>query len=121
MKRAADIIYECLKKKKMTQTQLAAELGEDVRCINQQLKRYDDLKVGRFADLLEHIGYHIEIVDDGVKKVSAITGDKLENSAEENAFYTVCGDLYIGVKSSKTGLAIEEFSDFDKCREWLKG
>ena len=121
MKRAADIIYECMKEKKITQTQLATELDEDVRAINQQLKRYGDLKVSRFADLLEHMGYRIEIVDSGVKKVSAITRDKLEDDACECAFYTVYGDSYIGVKNSSSGLAIEEFSDFDKCKEWLEG
>lgn len=44
MAKVIELIKESMKEKKMTQTELAKSLGEDVRVINQQLNRQQDLK-----------------------------------------------------------------------------
>lgn len=62
MNKAAKTIIDCLERKKMTQRQLAKMMGEDVRNLNQQLNRQKDMKVERFEEVLEHIGYKMEIV-----------------------------------------------------------
>ena len=70
MNKAAKTIIDCLERKKMTQRQLAKMMGEDVRNLNQQLNRQKDMKVERFEDVLEHIGYKMEIVgSNGIQKV----------------------------------------------------
>lgn len=63
MDRAADIVYSCLKEKKLTQKELAKRMGEDSRKINQQLKVANDMKFGRFVDVLDNIGYEVKIVE----------------------------------------------------------
>ena len=65
MKKAASAILSCLEEKKMSQRQLAARMGEDVRHLNQQLNRQSDMKVERFTDVLDHIGYRVEVVENG--------------------------------------------------------
>ena len=70
MAKVIELIKESMKEKKMTQTELAKSLGEDVRVINQQLNRQQDLKAERFLEVMEHIGYRVEMVDnDGIRKV----------------------------------------------------
>ena len=44
MKKASEIVLDCLEEKKLSQRQLAARMGEDVRYLNQQLKRQNDMK-----------------------------------------------------------------------------
>ena len=63
MKKAAEIVKKCLKNKKITQRALAERLKEDPRLISQQLRRDKDMKMERFFDVLEHIGYGVEIVE----------------------------------------------------------
>ena len=42
---AARAIIKCLENENMTQSQLAVLLGEDVRGVNQQIRRQHDMKV----------------------------------------------------------------------------
>lgn len=71
MAKVIELIKESMKEKKMTQTELAKSLGEDVRVINQQLNRQQDLKAERFLEVMEHIGYRVEMVDnDGMSELT---------------------------------------------------
>ena len=98
-KKASEIIRSCLKEKKMTQKQIAAEMGEDVRSLNQQLKRYSDMKVERFTDVLERIGYRVEVVDNnGVRKISAeMACEILEKGTPHGLYYVETDEGYVGI------------------------
>ena len=62
MKKASEIVLDCLEEKKLSQRQLAARMGEDVRYLNQQLKRQNDMKVGRFSNVLEHADIELRLL-----------------------------------------------------------
>lgn len=121
MKKASEVIMDCLKAKGMSQRGLAREMGEDVRLLNQQLNRQNDMKVERFADVLEHIGYHLEVVDNETfRKATLEFADSIvESGSPKGLFYAKVGDGYIGIDSTHDEMFVEEFSDFDNCRKWL--
>lgn len=63
MGKASKIIKECLKEQNMSQHELAEKLNEKPQYINQQLNRSSDMKVERFVDVLDKIGYQVEVTE----------------------------------------------------------
>ena len=122
MKRAADTIISCLKEKNMSQTQLAESLGEDRRHLNQQLHRQNDMKVERFIEVLDHIGYRVEIVEnDGIRKVSSEYANQIiETRKPEGKFWLIDGEKYIGIDNEDGQAWVDEFSSKEECFAWLK-
>lgn len=122
MKRAADAISRCLEAKKMTQTQLAASLGEDVRLLNQQLHRRNDMKVERFIELLEHIGFRLEIVEnDGIRKVIKDDLDALVTARQaEGLFWAEDGEEFKGAVVTAEKAVIQPFESKEECFYWLR-
>lgn len=122
MKKAADVILECLVKKKMTQTHVSKCMGIDRRLLNQQLKRQNDMKVERFNELLEYIGYHLEIVDNGdIRKVCKEYADEIINTGKpEGLFWTSNGDEYTAIDSTGSEVFSESFRSKDECFKWFR-
>ena len=123
MKKAAEAISNCLEKKGMSQRQLAAYMGEDVRILNQQLNRRNDMKVERFIDVLEHIGFRVEIVEnDGIRKVSGEYAHTIITSREpQGRFWTHEGEVYTGIDNTGGEAYCEDFASKEECFKWLKG
>ena len=122
MARTIEMVKRCLKEKKMTQTELAMSLGEDVRTINQQLNRQKDLKAERFFEVMEHIGYMVELVDnEGIRKVSNGMIDAIQCGAVKgNMFYTEKEDgSVIGIYSKAECFEVKEFGKREDCFDWL--
>ena len=122
MAKVIDLVLECMKEKKMTQTELAKSLGEDVRVINQQLNRQKDLKAERFLEIMEHIGYRVEMVDnEGIRKVCEdMIGSIQAGAIKGNMFYSEKGDgTIIGIRSNGEGFEVEEFGNKADCFGWL--
>lgn len=123
MKKAAETILRCLEEKKMSQSQLARCIGEDVRHLNQQLCRQNDMKVERFVEVLEHIGYRVEIVEnDGIRKISPDYASKLiETSSLQGRFWYESNNGYTGIDTVDGTAIVEEFVDKEDCMKWLRG
>ena len=121
MKKASEMILSCLAERKMSQRQLAACMNEDVRHLNQQLVRANDMKVERFIDVLEHLGYRVEIVDnDGIRKVSPEYANQIIESREpKGQFWTEENGKFIGIDNSDGDAWCEEFSSKERCFAWL--
>lgn len=122
MAKVIDLVLECMKEKKMTQTELAKSLGEDVRVINQQLNRQKDLKAERFLEIMEHIGYRVEMVDnEGIRKVCEdMIGSIQAGAIKGNMFYAEKGDgTIIGIRSNGEEFEVEEFGNKADCFGWL--
>ena len=121
MSRAADMILRCLDEKNMSQKQLADSIGEDVRNLNQQLNRQKDMKVERFVEVLDHIGYRVEVVEnDEVKKACMEYAAKvIENGEPKGLFFAEKGDGYIGIDSSGESVEYKEFAQKEECMQWL--
>lgn len=120
--KASEIITKCLKKKNLSQSKLATMMGEDVRGLNQQLHRQKDIKVTRFSDVLEHVGYRLEIVDnDGIQRVCHDFAKQIiETKTPMGYFYTFDGCIYIGINNGIGEAQTKEFSCYDDCIKWLK-
>lgn len=121
MKKAAEAILECLAERKMSQRQLATCMGEDVRHLNQQLVRANDMKVERFTDVLEHLGYRVEIVDTGgVRKVSPEFAKKIiETKGPKGLFWTENDGVFTGIDNNDGDTIHKEFSNKEDCMAWL--
>lgn len=122
MARVIELVQECMKEKKMTQKELAKSLGEDVRVINQQLNRQKDLKAERFLEVMEHIGYRVEMVDnDGIRKVCEDMLDDIKaGNANGDKFYIQKDDgRIIGIKTTGGEADVEEFWNKAECFDWL--
>lgn len=122
MAKVIELIKESMKEKKMTQTELAKSLGEDVRVINQQLNRQQDLKAERFLEVMEHIGYRVEMVDnDGIRKVCEDMLDDIKaGKANGDKFYIQKDDgSIIGIKTTGEEPEVEEFWNKAECFDWL--
>lgn len=122
MAKLIELVLGCMKEKKITQTELAKSLGEDVRVINQQLNRQQDLKAERFLEVMEHIGYRVEIVDnDGIRKVSEHMIHSIQCGAVKgNLFYAEKGDgSLIGIYCNGEVFEVEEFGKKADCFRWL--
>ena len=123
MKKAAETILRCLEEKKISQRQLATCMGEDVRHLNQQLCRQNDMKVERFTDVLAHLGYRVEIVEnDGIRKVSPDYAEKLiKDVSPKGLFWYETEDGYVGVDTEAENTVVKEFEDKEDCMKWLRG
>lgn len=122
MAKIIELIKESMKEKKMTQTELARSLGEKVQVINQQLNRQQDLKAERFLEVMEHIGYRVEMVDnDGIRKVCENMIDDIQTGAAAgNMFYAEKDDgTIIGIYSKAEVFEVEEFGNKADCFDWL--
>lgn len=119
MNKAAKTIIDCLERKKMTQRQLAKMMGEDVRNLNQQLNRQKDMKVERFEEVLEHIGYKMEIVgSNGIQKVcEKFAMDVIANREPKGVFWYQNGDKYIRIDNSDGKAHIMKFDSKKECTE----
>lgn len=122
MKKAADTIFDCLEEKKMSQRQLAVCMGEDVRNLNQQLNRRNDMKVERFIDVLDYIGYRVEIVEnDGIRKVSENYAKQIiENREPRGRFWFDGNKVFIGIDNTEGKVLVEEFASKEMCFDWFK-
>ena len=122
MKKAAETIIDCLKEKGMSQTQLAACMGEDIRILSQQLNRQNDFKVERFIDVLDHIGFRVEIVEnDGIQKVAPeFARSIIDNNAPEGYFWYQVNDEYTGLCSANNSSFSATFDSKEKCFKWLR-
>ena len=121
MKKASEAILDCLEEKKITQTQLAESMGEDRRNLNQQLHRRNDMKVERFIDLLEHLGYRLEIVDNGgIRKVSPKYASQIIETREPRGlFWTEKDGVFTGIDNTDGQAFCEDFSNKEECFKWL--
>ena len=122
MKKAADTILDCLKEKNISQRKLADFMGEDVRHLNQQLNRAGDMKVERFVNVLEHIGYRIEIVEnDGIRKVSPQYAKEIVESREPRGlFWLHENGCFVGIDNTTGDAWTEHFSNKEECFKYLK-
>ena len=121
MKKASKVILACLEEKGISQRQLAVCMGEDVRHLNQQLGRNNDMKVERFIDVLEHLGYRLEVVDNGgIRKVSSEYASHIIETREPKGLYWVEKDgVFTGIDNTAGDAFCEDFSSKEECFSWL--
>lgn len=120
--KASEIVTKCLKEKNLSQSQLAMRMGEDVRGLNQQLHRQSDMKVKRFADVLEHAGYRLEVVENGgIQRVcQEFANQIIETRQPVGYFYMFAAGIYTGIDNGTGDAWTEDFNSYEECMKWLK-
>lgn len=123
MNKAAEMIKECMEEKNLTQTKLAERMSEDRRNLNQQLFRQKDMKVERFVEIMNYIGYRVEIAEnDGIQKVSnEFSAEIIEKRKPEGLFWTEEDGKYVGIDNSTGDAFTEDFDTKERCFAWLRG
>ena len=96
-------------------------MDEDVRHLNQQLVRNNDMKVERFIEVLEHLGYRLEVVDNGgIRKVSSEYASQIIEAREPRGLFWVEKDgVFTGIDNSAGDAFCEDFSSKEECFKWL--
>lgn len=122
MKKAADTIVNCLEEKNLSQRQLAACMGEDVRYLNQQINRQKDMKVERFADVLDHIGYRIEVVDNGgIRKVCDEYARRIiATGGPKGMFWQEVDGVFTAIDSTGRELVCKDFMSKEEMFKWFE-
>lgn len=118
----ATIIKQCMKEKGISQTDVANEMGEDRRLLNVQLMQVGSMKVMRFKEILEYLGYRLEIADNGgTRRVSKDTGDKmLVGDGEDGKIWFEDEDgAYVAVEKNDGKIKFKKFTDRNECVEYL--
>lgn len=118
----AKIIKQCMKEKGISQTDVANEMGEDRRLLNVQLMQVGSMKVMRFKEILEYLGYRLEIVDNGdTRRVSKDTGDRmLVGDGEDGKVWFEDEDgAFVAVEKNDGKIKFKKFTDRNECVEYL--
>lgn len=61
MRTAREIIEDILEKDGVSQSDLAKMMDTDRRAIHQTLRKSQDIKYSKFAEMLDNLGYEITI------------------------------------------------------------
>ena len=121
MGKAQDIITGTLKGKRLTQAELARSMREDPRYLNQQLKRAKDMKVDRFTDVMEHLGYEVSVEECGYRKVSAEYGKVIAEAGEPcGLFWYQDGERFFVIQNGPEKSEVLTFDSAQEMKEWLK-
>ena len=121
MNKTAEIIIKLLEETKMSQNKLSEMMGEDVRYLNQQINRQKDFKFQRFSDILEYLGFRIEIVfNDGIKKISRMFAMTMNFDKTKGLFWYEDENDYVGIVNTEKERDTEHFGCKEDCLNWLQ-
>ena len=123
MKKASEVVKDCLKKKDMSQTELAASMNIDRRNLNQKLNRQQDMKVDDFRDMLECTGYRMEVVDNnGFRRVSKKEAESIIESRKPlGQFWLEDDGVFVAIANEDGNAWTEEFWNQEECFKYLQG
>lgn len=121
MNKAADVILRGMEEKGLTQSEVARRLGEDVRNLNKQLNRQNDMKVRRFIDVMECIGYGVRLEErEFFKATPQYVEQIIRTGAPSGLFYCeIETGWFVAVDNTHPELFVEEFSSFDEMTKWF--
>lgn len=114
MNRATDTVLKCIEESGINQTILASRMGTDRRNLNQMLHRGKTIKQDKYEEMLECMGYTIELKKTGAIRVNAKMLDEADNTS---TLWCDKGDYYAALKNGER----EYFTDKDEMLKWLKG
>ncbi len=122
MAKANEIVLECLEVAGINQTELARRMGVDRRNLNQMLHRGQDIKHDKFVEMLECIGFRVEIEDAGCYKVNPELAVRIKDSGSpKGKFWTEKDGMFIGIINSDAGTDVSDFADKMDLIDWLDG
>lgn len=121
MSKASEIVLECIENKKLTQTELAARVGEDRRNMNEQLRRQNDMKFDRVTKLVEASGYRLAVEETGINIVDASYGLKVvETGSPFGKFIYEENGEFFAVNTTEGKLDIKASPTKEEAFGWLQ-
>ncbi len=117
---AQKVISECAEYRGMTYKELSSAMGEIRQTLNQQLRRQKDMKMRRFVEVMEYLGFEVVIVEREFRRVTPKAAREImETGNPRGLFWAKENGAYIAVNSSGLETLCKEFSNSDEMRKWL--
>lgn len=127
MSRAQDMIEEMMKKRKMNYSQVSNVMGEVRQLMRQRMNVADDLKAAMFFDLVEALGYEIEVKDKYIMKVSEAFIERIKNKNSKwhggfprGLYYHEQGNAYEAFDTRDGKIKSLLFTDKEEMYKWAK-
>ena len=122
MKKAAELIRDCMQERGLFQTEVSKRLGETPQNLNLQLLHRQDMKVSRFAEVMESMGYEVTLRYRGFSKVTPQYGENVvQTHLPIGRFWYRAGNLYVGIDNQHGEALTDEFSSFEDMEKWFHG
>lgn len=119
MGKAADIILKCLQTRGMSQRKLSQKMKATPQNINQQILG-DDLKMERFTEILDYIGYRISIEDiNNVFRVHPEDFEALKDQKERMLIWCENDGIFQSLVCDGINTEIKFFNDKNDCVDYL--
>ena len=122
MKKASELIMDCMKARGLFQSEVSKRLGEKPQNLNLQLLHRQDMKVGRFTEIMESMGYEVTLRYRGFSKVTPQYADDVTRThLPIGRFWYRAGNLYVGIDNQHGEALTDEFSSFEDMEKWFHG
>lgn len=121
MTKANEIVFDCLKKAGINQTELAKRMGVDRRNLNQMLRRGQDIKYEKLVEMLECIGFDASIQPAGCYRVNKELAETIADIGEpDGKFWSMIGNAYVGIVNKDSETYSKLFAKKEDLMEWLE-
>lgn len=124
MSRASTILRKIMKDHGISQTELADKMGISTALLSAYLVRNNDIKVGKFEEFLEYLGYRMDIVpNDGIRRVSEECGSRIivGDGPDGKYWYTENNGNYVGIEKHGQNVKFMKFRRKENCFDYLTG
>lgn len=122
--KAADVILTLCREQKITQTELSYRLGEDLRGFSQRMLKTKDMKMSKFIEMLEALGYGVELVETGVIRLKEkVALEVIKEPKKFGYFWYIKDDnenteQFIAIAKTDT-VKTKTFTRREDCIAWL--
>ena len=120
-KNAQDVVAKCAERRGMNYAELSSAMGEIRQRLNQQMG-CQDMKMRRFVEVLEYLGFEVVAVEVDFRRVTPKAAQEIIKTGNpKGLFWAEENGTYVAVNSNCGGTLHKEFSNADKMRKWLSG
>ena len=117
---AQQVILKHMEEKRLTQKELSRIMGESPQNLSQQLHRQKDMKMRRFVEVMEYLGYEILAVERDYRRVSPqVASEIVETGSPHGLFWSKEKDVLFGIDNTGSELFCEEFTDMNEMKKWF--
>ena len=118
---AQAVITKGMKSRGVSQKELSSAMGEIPQSLNQQLRRQQDMKVRRFVEVMEYLGFEVMIVEREFRRVTPKAAREIiKEGSPRGLFWARENGLFIGIDSTGSEVSRMEFTNAKEMRKWFE-
>ena len=115
-----EIVAKSMERKGFSQSDLSAAMGEIPQKLNQQLRRQKDMKMKRFVQVMEFLGFEVMIVEREFRRVTPqVIRSIIEDGNPKGLFWAKSNGIYEAIDSTGSEVFHEEFSNAEEMKKWF--